>query len=41
MKIIKYLELMNYNYYILKLVGCNILGGTKEGRKEINVVSIH
>lgn len=46
-EIIKYLELNNYNYKILKLMGCNIFWGNREGRsggreerRKINVISI-
>lgn len=35
MEMIKDSETNNYNYYVLKLVGCNILrGNRKEGKKE-------
>lgn len=40
MGIIKYLEINNYNYYILKLVGCDIHKGKKEERRKINMISI-
>lgn len=34
MKIIKYLELNNHNYYTLKCAEYNILRGKKEGRND-------
>lgn len=32
-EIIKYLELNKCNYEILKLMGCDIFGGNREGRR--------